>query len=96
MKIAASPVMEADADLEDAVIQVAHRRARITPQELEGLVLLEELAGVELLDAVEERSGRWVGTSGAGGLVGCAARLPLGWASRFAGATTWLGRARIR
>jgi hypothetical protein len=43
--------METDADLEDPVVQATHRRACVAPEELEGLVLLEELAGVELLDA---------------------------------------------
>ena len=59
MKIAAAPVMEADADLQDPVIQRAHRCARVAPQQLEGLVLLEELAGVELLDAAQQRFWRW-------------------------------------
>ena len=47
-------MVEADADLEDAVIEIPHRRACVAPQELERFVLLEELAGIELLDAVEE------------------------------------------
>jgi hypothetical protein len=89
-------VVEADADLKDAVIETADRRARVAPQELQRLVLLEEFAGVELLDAVKQRR-RWrVGTACAGGLVGCAPRLPFGRARRFARAATGLGRARIR
>jgi hypothetical protein len=55
MKVAAAPVVKPNADLEDAVIEAAHRCARVAPQELEGFVLLEELAGVELLDAAEKR-----------------------------------------
>ena len=51
MKVPAAPVMETDAYLQDPVIQTAHRRGRVTPEQLERLVLLEELAGVELLDA---------------------------------------------
>jgi hypothetical protein len=58
MKVAATPVVKPDADLEDAVVESAHRRSRVAPQELEGLVLLEKLAGVELLDATEERQRR--------------------------------------
>jgi len=61
--------MEADPDLQDPVIQMTNRRGRVPPQELERLVLLEELAGVELLEAAEKRF-RWgVGTPGACGLV---------------------------
>jgi hypothetical protein len=96
MKVPAAPVVEADADLEDSVIETADRRARVAPQDLERLVLLEEFAGVELLDAVEQRSGRRVGAAGACGLVRCAARLPFRRARRFARAATGLGRARIR
>lgn len=52
--------MQTDAYLEDSVIEAPHRRARVTPQKLERLVLLEELAGVEFFDATEKRFGRWV------------------------------------
>jgi hypothetical protein len=88
--------MEADADLEDAVIETAYGRVRVAPEQLERLMLLEELAGIELLDAVQERSGGRVGTAGACGLVRRAARLPFRRARRLARAATWLGRARIR
>ena len=88
--------MKADADLKDAVIQVTDRCGSVAPQELEGLVLLEELAGVELLDAAEELRWRWLGAAGARWLVGCAGRLPFRRTSRFARAATGLGRARIR
>ena len=54
MEVSVAPVMEADADLKDPVIQAAHRRAGVAPQELKCLVLFEELAGVELLDAVDQ------------------------------------------
>jgi hypothetical protein len=61
--------MEADAHLEDAVIEAAHWRARVAPQKLERFVLLEELTGIELLDPVEERFRRRIGTARAGRLV---------------------------
>jgi hypothetical protein len=50
VEVPAPPMMEADADLEDPVIQAAVGRSRSAPEELERLVLLEELAAVELLD----------------------------------------------
>src|SRR3954471_8202321 len=46
MKGAFAPVMEADSDLQDGVVQTAIRRSRRAPEELEGLVLFEELAAV--------------------------------------------------
>jgi hypothetical protein len=46
-------VVEADADLQDAVIERSYRGVRRAPEELERLVLLEEVAGVQLLDALE-------------------------------------------
>src|SRR5439155_17066405 len=54
-----APVMKANTHLQDSVVQPADRRACVTPQELERLVLFEELAGVELLDAPDQlrRSG---------------------------------------
>jgi hypothetical protein len=88
--------MEADAHLEDAVIEAAHWRARVAPQKLERFVLLEELTGIELLDPVEERFRRRIGTARAGRLVGCAARLALRRPRRLARAATRLGRARTR
>jgi hypothetical protein len=96
VEVAAAPMVKADANLEDAVIQITHGRGRVAPQQLERLVLLEELARVELLDAAQERC-RWrFGAAGAGGLVGCAGGLSFRRARRFARAATWLGRARIR
>jgi hypothetical protein len=96
VKIAAAPVVKADTDLEDAVIEAADRSGRVAPQELERLVLLEEVARVELLDAAEERFGWRVGAAGPSRLVRGAGRLPLGRAGRFARAATGLGRARVR
>jgi hypothetical protein len=69
--------MEADADLEDPVIQTADRRGGVTPQQLERLVLLKELVGVELLDAAEERFWGRFGATGASGLFRCSGRFPL-------------------
>src|SRR5207247_8719776 len=76
VEVAAAPVMETDADLKDAVIEMAYRRGRVPPQQLERFVLFEELPGVELLDAAQERLRCGVGTAGAGGLGWCAGRLP--------------------
>src|SRR5439155_27307229 len=58
VKVAVPPVVKADADLEDAVVEAAVGRSRRSPEELERLVLLEELAAVELLDAGAELR-RW-------------------------------------
>jgi hypothetical protein len=54
VKVSAAPVVQADPDLENTVIEAAHRRGRVAPEQLERLVLLEELACVELLDAVQQ------------------------------------------
>ena len=52
--ISVAPVMKGHADLQDAVVEGAVRRARRAPEELEGLVLFEELPAVELLDGLAE------------------------------------------
>ena len=96
VEVASTPVMEADADLQDAVIQPAVRRACVTPQQLERLVLLEELARVELLDAVNERSWRSVGAARPCGLGGIVWRLALRRPRGLARAATRVGRARFR
>ena len=81
MKVAATPVVEPNADLKNPVIEISHRRARVAPQKLERFMLLEELARVELRDAANELI-RWrIGTARAGRLVGCARRLPF-WRAR--------------
>jgi hypothetical protein len=46
--------MKAHADLEDAVIEAAIGCSGVPPEQLERLVLLEELALVELLDPGDE------------------------------------------
>ena len=52
--ISVAPVMERHADLQDAVVEGAVRRARRAPEQFERLVLLEKLAAVELLDGLAE------------------------------------------
>ena len=69
MEVAVPPVVEADADLEDAVVEGAVGRACATPQELERLMLLEELAAIELLDAGAELGRRRLVAAGADRLV---------------------------
>jgi hypothetical protein len=72
-RVAAAQVLDADADLQDALVEVANRVALREPLELEGLVLLEELAAVELLDAAAEgatgvgRRSAWSAARGRGG-----------------------------
>ena len=88
--------METDADLKDAVIQMAYRSGRVPPQQLERLVLFEELPGVELLDTAKERLRCGVGAARARGLGWCVGRLPFGRARGLPRAATRLGRARIR
>src|SRR5437867_12547332 len=52
--------MESHADLEDAVIHPAYRSGCRAPEQLDGLVLLEELASVELVDPLDELAGRGI------------------------------------
>jgi hypothetical protein len=88
--------MEADPDLQDPVIQAANGCGRVTPEKFERLVLLEELVGVELLDAAEKGFRRRVGAPGASGLVWCSERFPLRRPRGLARAATGLWRARFR
>ena len=81
MEVPAPPVVEADADLKDAVIETADGRGGVAPEELERLVLLEELAGVELLDPAAQLRRRGLGAAGSRGLVRC----PFGWSLWRAG-----------
>jgi hypothetical protein len=88
-------MVEADADLEDAVIQATVRRPRVAPEELEGLVLLEELPPIELFDPFEElRWWRSVAPS-PDRLKDLASRNALGWACGLAVAAS-RRRASIR
>ncbi len=95
MEVALAPVMEADADLQDAVVQAAVGSAGGTPEQLEGLVLLEELARVELLDPVTELGRRRLVAASADGLVDRAAGDALRAPGRLALPTIWW-RARTR
>src|SRR2546422_2530284 len=52
--IQAAELVERDADLQDALVEIADVATLGAPQQLEGLVLLEEFAAIELLDAFEE------------------------------------------
>src|SRR5207247_6226579 len=94
--VAVAPVMEPDADLQDAVVKIADRRTGVAPEELEGLVLLEELASVELLDAVDELGRRWRIAPSARILVDRAAGDALGRPPVLAVAASGLGWARRR
>ena len=96
MVVAVAPVMETDADLQDAVIEAADRRSRVAPERLEGLVLLEELAGVELLDATSQRIRRRVIAARAQVFVDRATRDALGRPGGLAIAASGLGRVRRR
>lgn len=78
VEVAAAPVMETDTDLQDAVIERAVGRPRRAPQELEGLVLLEEFAAIELFRGTDELGRRRVVAAGAERLVDGAARDALG------------------
>ena len=74
VEVSLPPVVKADADLEDPVIEAAVRRAGVAPEELERLVLLEELALVELREALQELRRRRQVAARADGLVDLAAR----------------------
>src|SRR5207245_5875932 len=96
MEVPSRPVMKPEANAVDAVIERAHGRGGIPPQQLERFVLLEKLSSIELLYPSEKRR-RWrVEAASSRGLVGCAGRLPFWRTRRLARATTRLGRARIR
>ena len=94
MMIPVPPVMEADADLQDAVVQTPYRSAGIPPERLEGLVLLEELATVELFDAADQRPGWRVAAARARVLVDRATGDALWRPGGLALAVSGLGRAR--
>ena len=94
--VAVAPVMEADPDLQDPVVEPADRRAGVAPERLKGLVLLEELACVELLDPPQERIGRRFIAAMPIGLLDLAARDACWRASRLPLAASGLGRVRRR
>ena len=59
MKVAVfQQVVHAHADLQDAFVQVTNLAGRRAPEKLERLVLLEELARVELADRLQQRGRR--------------------------------------
>ena len=84
-------MMQADPDLQDPVIELARGAVRVAPEELERLVLLEVLARVELLDAVDQLGRRRV-VAIADGPVG---RWSLGSALRLALASEGRGIPRL-
>jgi hypothetical protein len=94
--VAVAPVVEADTDLQDPVIEAADRRARVTPERLEGLVLFEELAGVELFDPADERLGRRIAASRPNVLLDRATGNALRRPGRLAIAASGLGWVRRR
>src|SRR6267378_851533 len=57
LPVAAPPVVKANPDLQDPLVEVAHVVRFMDPDALERLVLLEELLPVELLDAVQQGIG---------------------------------------
>ena len=76
------PVVKADADLEDPLVQVADRIELRDPDGFERFVLLEKLLAVELLDTGEQPGRRWlIAPSGA-----CGRRL----SGRSSQADAWL------
>jgi hypothetical protein len=56
-------VIEADAHPQNALVEVAHWVGFRDPSVLQGLVLLEELAAVELLEAADHVGGRQSGAA---------------------------------
>ena len=88
MEVAVAPVVKTHADLEDAVIERAIGRAGVAPEQLKGLVLLEELAAVELFDAFAELRRRRLVATGPDRLVDGAAGDALGRSSGLAVAAT--------
>ena len=63
--VAAAPVVEADPNLQDPLVEVAHRIGLVDPDAFERFVLLEELLAVEFLDTVQQGGGRRVVATGA-------------------------------
>src|SRR5688572_3142122 len=96
VEVAVAPMVEADTDLKDPVIKVAHRCAGVAPEKLERLVLIEELAGVELLDAADQLGRRRLVASRPYGLVDLTAGDAFGRPRRLAVAATRPWRAQGR
>jgi hypothetical protein len=53
-------VVEGDADLQDALVEIPDPAPFLAPEELERFVLLEELPAIELGDAFDERGWGWL------------------------------------
>jgi hypothetical protein len=53
-------VVEGDADLQDALVEIPDVSPFVAPEELERFVLLEELAAIELGDGFDERGRGWL------------------------------------
>ena len=75
MPVAITPVVEADANLEDALVEVADRVGLPDPDPFQGLVLLEEFLLVELFYPGDQRRGRRVIASGGSSRSGLSGRL---------------------
>ena len=84
-----APVIEANADLQDALIEVSHRVWLVDPDSLERLVLLEELLAVELVDPAEQFGRRRI--VAARGTLGCGLLEP----NAHAGAAAAEARAEL-
>ena len=53
-------MVEGDADLQNALVEITDLTAFGAPEELERFVLLEELAAIELGDGFDERGRGWL------------------------------------
>jgi hypothetical protein len=58
--VAPAPVVEPDAHLEDALVEIANRVCFDDPQAFQGFMLLKEFSSVELLDTREQTCRRQV------------------------------------
>ena len=68
MPVSLPPVVKADADLEDPLVQVADRIELCDPDGFERFVLFEKLLAVELLNTGDQPGRRWlIAPGGAGG-----------------------------
>ena len=55
-------VVQAHADLQDALIETPHITTFLTPQVFQGFMLREEVAAVELRDTAQQQPRRWLVT----------------------------------
>ena len=61
--VAAAPVVEADAHLQDALVEVANRVRLPDPDPFQRFMLFEEFLAVEFLDAAQQRRRRGIGAA---------------------------------